>query len=116
MQTESKLTIGSTIKYFRKRNGYTQEQLAELVEITPGFLGQIERDETYPNLDNLNRLIHALNIDANYIFNKQSNINSDSELLINEIIIVLKKLSYSEQEYILAMTKKLLTLQENNSK
>ena len=109
MQFDSKLKIGAVIKDFRKRNGYTQEQLAELIEITPGFLGQVERDETYPNIENLNRIIHILNIDANYIFYKQ-----DSELLLNEINIVLRNLSYYEQEYILSMSKKLKSLRDRS--
>ena len=90
MQFDSKLKIGAIIKDFRKRNGYTQEQLAELIEVTPGFLGQVERDETYPNIENLNRIINILNIDANYIFYKHKIPDSESELILNEINIVLK--------------------------
>ena len=116
MQFEPKLKIGTIIKEFRKRNGYTQEQLAELVEITPGFLGQIERDETYPNVENLNKIIHVLNMDANYIFYKHKMITSESEFILNEINILLENLSYPEQEYVLTMTKKLLNLRNNNSK
>ena len=114
MQFDSKLKIGAVIKDFRKRNGYTQEQLAELIEITPGFLGQVERDETYPSIENLNRIIHILNIDANYIFYKQEIPDSDSELLLNEINIVLRNLSYYEQEYILSMSKKLKSLRDRS--
>ena len=114
MQFDSKLKIGAVIKDFRKRNGYTQEQLVELIEITPGFLGQVERDETYPNIENLNRIIHILNIDANYIFYKQEIPDSDSELLLNEINIVLRNLSYYEQEYILSMSKKLKSLRDRS--
>ena len=114
MQFASKLKIGAIIKDFRKRNGYTQEQLAELIEITPGFLSQVERDETYPNIEKLNRIIHILNIDANYIFYNQKTSDSESELIINEINIVLKNLSYHEQEYILSMSKKLLSLRDRN--
>ena len=114
MQFDSKLKIGAVIKDFRKRNGYTQEQLAELIEITPGFLGQVERDETYPNIENLTRIIHILNIDANYIFYKQEIPDSDSELLLNEINIVLRNLSYYEQEYILSMSKKLKSLRDRS--
>ena len=114
MQFDSKLKIGAVIKDFRKSNGYTQEQLAELIEITPGFLGQVERDETYPNIENLNRIIHILNIDANYIFYKQEIPDSDSELLLNEINIVLRNLSYYEQEYILSMSKKLKSLRDRS--
>lgn len=36
------IEIGLKIAYYRKKNGMTQEQLAELVGISPGYLSQIE--------------------------------------------------------------------------
>lgn len=34
--------IGLKIAYYRKKAGMTQEQLAERVEISPGYLSQVE--------------------------------------------------------------------------
>lgn len=34
--------MGLLIAYYRKLNGYTQEELAELLEISPGYLSQVE--------------------------------------------------------------------------
>jgi len=36
------IEIGLKIAYYRKRNGMTQEQLAEKVGISPGYLSQVE--------------------------------------------------------------------------
>ncbi len=36
------IQIGLKIAYYRKMNGMTQEQLAELVGISPGYLSQVE--------------------------------------------------------------------------
>lgn len=36
------IQIGLKIAYYRKMNGMTQEQLAELVGITSGYLSQVE--------------------------------------------------------------------------
>lgn len=36
------IEIGLKIAYYRKKNGMTQEQLAELIGISPGYLSQIE--------------------------------------------------------------------------
>ena len=39
---ERYIEIGLKIAYYRKRNGMTQEQLAEKVGISPGYLSQVE--------------------------------------------------------------------------
>lgn len=36
------ISIGIRIGYFRKLRGYTQAQLAERADISPGYLSQIE--------------------------------------------------------------------------
>ncbi|MEA5039748.1 MAG: helix-turn-helix transcriptional regulator [Clostridiaceae bacterium] len=36
------IQIGLKIAYYRKLNGLTQEQLAEMVDISPGYLSQVE--------------------------------------------------------------------------
>lgn len=36
------IEIGLKISYYRKLNGLTQEQLAEKVGISPGYLSQVE--------------------------------------------------------------------------
>jgi len=36
------IQIGLKIAYYRKKNGMTQEQLAELIGISPGYLSQVE--------------------------------------------------------------------------
>lgn len=36
------LQIGLKIAYYRKLHGYTQEQLAEKVGLSPGYLSQVE--------------------------------------------------------------------------
>ena len=40
------IEIGLKIAYYRKLNNMTQEQLAELVYISPGYLSQIETPST----------------------------------------------------------------------
>ena len=36
------IQIGLKIAYYRKLNGFTQEELAEKIKRSPGFMGQIE--------------------------------------------------------------------------
>lgn len=50
-------------KKYRKKQGYTQETLAEILGISTRHLQRIEKDENEPSLELLRKLIKILNID-----------------------------------------------------
>lgn len=49
-------------KEYRKLRGYTQEQLAELVEISWRQLNRIENETSIPTLETFKKLIDVLKI------------------------------------------------------
>lgn len=113
---ENKYKIGKILREYRQKNRYTQEQLAEAIGVTPGFLGQIERDETYPSIDNLTKIIHVLDIDANTIFHPQAmEEESETAILVNEFKIQFTKLSKNNQEIITLLMKKMAEQQKREA-
>ena len=62
-----KLTIGNRIKIARKERGLTQEALAERVDITLYYMGEIERGTKTPSLDLFIRLVEVLDVSADYL-------------------------------------------------
>ena len=54
--------IGETIRKRRKKARLTQEELAELADLHPNYLGEIERAETMISLWALIRIAAALKI------------------------------------------------------
>ena len=57
--------IGLRIGYYRRKKGLTQAQLAELVDISPNYMGSIERGnkgKSY-SIDVLFKIADALGID-----------------------------------------------------
>lgn len=50
------------IKEYRKKCGYTQEQLAELLDISWRQLQRIEKDETRTKISTLKKIIKILKI------------------------------------------------------
>lgn len=54
--------IGLKIAYYRKLAGMTQEELAEAVELSPGYLAQLEAPGMYycPSLKTLFKIAEAL--------------------------------------------------------
>ena len=54
--------IGARIREARKAAGMTQEQLAEANDVSPQYIGQIERGEKLPRLELLLRITHVLGV------------------------------------------------------
>ena len=60
--------LGKRIKEERKRLNMTQEQLAEYIEISPAFVGHIERNERSLSLPTLIRIANRLGVTLDYLF------------------------------------------------
>lgn len=56
--------IGLNVAYYRKFNGYTQLQLAELLDISNTHMGNIERAKVGVSLDLLLKAAEVLNVSA----------------------------------------------------
>lgn len=55
------MTIGEKISFLRKRKGLSQEQVAEMIGISPQGYGKIERDETDVQYSRLEAIAKAMN-------------------------------------------------------
>lgn len=58
--------LGRKIKAKRIELGISQKKLAELSDLTPGFLSQIERDLAEPSVTSLRKISNALNVPVFY--------------------------------------------------
>jgi len=54
--------LGDTLRLYRKSSGLTHEKLAELADLHPNYVGEVERGETNISLDALTRLAKALKV------------------------------------------------------
>ena len=57
--------IGRRVQTLRRARGLTQEQLSQMVELSPNYLSNIETGLKTPKLETLVRLMNALQCDAN---------------------------------------------------
>ncbi len=62
-----KLTLGDRIREVRKKQKLTQEQLAERLDISVEFVGQIERNLKMPSIQVFVKLVEVLNVSADYL-------------------------------------------------
>ena len=57
-----KNVFGKNVKYYRFRKRYTQEQLAEKINVSVNYLGRIERGKHSVDFDVIEALSSALDI------------------------------------------------------
>ncbi len=62
-----KLTMGDRIREARKNQGLTQDQLAERLDISVEFVGQIERGLKLPSMQVFIKILETLNVSADYL-------------------------------------------------
>ncbi|MCF0107097.1 MAG: helix-turn-helix transcriptional regulator [Holdemanella sp.] len=65
------MKIGNRIKELRLKNNLTLEELASRSELTKGFLSQLERDLTSPNISTLEDILEALGTNLSEFFQSE---------------------------------------------
>lgn len=64
--------MGQRISNERRKYDLTREQLAELIDLSSTFLGQVERGEKKMGLESLIRLSETLHVSVDYLLKGQS--------------------------------------------
>ena len=65
------IALGKRVRYIRRCQDITQEQLAEKVGISASFVGHIERGTRVLSVDTLYKLCTALGVSADYLIELQ---------------------------------------------
>ena len=67
------MDIGSKIKQLRLENGLTQQELANRLELTKGYISQIERNISSPSLETFFSLLEVLGTNPTAFFSMLKN-------------------------------------------
>lgn len=70
------MSIGSRIKEARTRLGLTQVELAKLIGVSKGSVGNYESEVSNPKEPTLWKLMEVLDVDANYLFQDGASFNA----------------------------------------
>lgn len=89
--------LGPLIKQKRKLLGMTQEDLAERLNISISFAGQIERGEPMPSVEMLQLIITELDLDPRALF-------FDEKVEVNEyteLCLIMRRMSTQQRKLVL---------------
>ncbi len=71
---ELKTLFGKNVKYYRFRKGYTQEQLAEKMDVTPNYISRLERGMHNPPFIMIDKVADALSVEPYELFIKRDDL------------------------------------------
>lgn len=87
--------IGGRIQYRRRQLGYTQEKLAEMMDVSVQMISNLERGNKAIRIDNLIRLCHILHTSSDYILTG-ANTGADN----SDLVELISKLNISDRRMI----------------
>ncbi|MEX1029121.1 MAG: helix-turn-helix transcriptional regulator [Paenibacillaceae bacterium] len=99
--------LGKRIRMERNKLNMTQETLAEKVDLSDAYIGQIERGERKLSLHALIKLSNALGVTVDYLLHDYIEIDDDG--FINQIKQIMLHRSPKEKQMMLDMIKLMST-------
>ncbi|MBT2621898.1 helix-turn-helix transcriptional regulator [Chryseobacterium sp. ISL-6] len=73
------LTLGTKLTRLRKKKGYSQQEVADLLQISQPAYHKWETDMTHPDLENLLRVSKIFEVDLSYLTEEGSNLISNNQ-------------------------------------
>lgn len=98
--------IGKRIKQARKDMNKTQDDLAEILEVSNSYISRIERGTTKLSLELLIKISTFLDIEPSYILT--GSISSSDDYLRNDIVDMLKGCSSDKIKLIVEVIKPII--------
>lgn len=103
----SNIKIGDILKRTRKSLGYTQEDVAEMLDLAPRYVSDIERNKTKGSIDTLVKLCNIYHITPTYIL--QDYLDLKDELKIDPNLVGYYKLNNRDKQIISELIKHMNT-------
>jgi transcriptional regulator with XRE-family HTH domain len=103
--------FGEYLRKYRKRNELTQQQLADILDITMSHYGNVERGVKNPSIDLLIRISDKLNVSLDVLLKAESEYLSKQAA--NEYVERIQALPRKQREKLYEIIDIFLSLTEN---
>ena len=80
MKKVSTIKIGKNLQEIRKSNGFTQERLAENIEVSTRYISDIEQDRSKPSYEVLIRICNLFQVTLDQIFSEYLKVKENKSL------------------------------------
>lgn len=93
--------LGKHIRARRKEKKYTLEQLAEKLDVSTTFIGQIERAKGIPSLETLVKIANVLEISIDSLLFGDLNTQSGNNHFVNKVTELTESFTPKEKELLI---------------
>lgn len=93
--------LGRQIRERRKEKKYTLEQLAEKLDVSTTFIGQIERAKGIPSLETLVKIANVLEISVDGLLFGDLNIESGNKHFLEQVDELTKTFTPAQKQLLL---------------
>ncbi len=100
-----KVIFGQRVRHYRKNKGLSQEQLAELCDLHPTYIGQLERGEKNASLETIMRVCEGLSVSPEVLF--ENIVPEKGRSAAQEIYNIVASLSEEKQQALLDIVEKI---------
>ena len=100
---KSEIKIGDILRRTRKSLSYTQEEVAEMLDLASRYISDIERDKTKGSIDTLVKLCNIYHITPTYVL--QEYLDLDDDVKIDPNLIGYYDLSDKDKKIVLELIK-----------
>lgn len=104
--------IGERLKKVRIKKGYTQEKLAEILNVSIAYISRIETGKTQISLKRLDELCSLFDVKAGFILDGVS--DNSSNYLNSEISSILKDCSSKNKEMFYTIATAISNIDKND--
>ena len=112
MENNFSFDVGQQLREFRQSRAMSQEQVAHIADITPAYLGQVERGTKNITVHTLQKVCNALNISLAEFFCTTKEADRNMDEVSNQIIHQLHNKSEAEKHAILRLIKLVFSIKE----
>lgn len=102
--------LGLRIRYYRKEKHITQEKLAEICNLHPTYIGQIERGEKNATIESIYRVAMGLNIPMSKLLENVEFLDNNSDNIPLHIYQQLLTVPHEKQRLIAKIVSEIIDL------
>ena len=105
-------SLGDKLRELRRSRAMSQEQVANIAEITTTFLGQVERGTKSISVQTLEKVCNALDVSLSDFFSTVKKHDKNMDDISSKILHQLHGKTESEKQAVLKLIKLVFSMQE----
>jgi len=111
--SEITVMVGSKIKEYRVSKKLSQEELAHMANMHPSHIGAIERGEKSSTIDSIHKIVNALDISFQELFDFESKPEIAEDIYSKKLYSYINTLTPKDQKGVYKAIKMLMKWKEN---